>query len=100
MGAAATLQIGAVRVHHVEEWQGNFMPPSAFFVGYDETAFRAVAPSLTPDYYRSDADSLYAFLQSWLLEVDGLKVLYDTGAGNAKERPGIPLFGGLDTPFL
>jgi glyoxylase-like metal-dependent hydrolase (beta-lactamase superfamily II) len=100
MGAAATLQIGAVRVHHVEEWQGNFMPPSTFFVGYDETAFRAVAPSLTPDYYRADADSLYAFLQSWLLEVDGLKVLYDTGAGNAKERPGIPLFGGLDTPFL
>ena len=50
MGAAATLQVGAVRVHHVEEWQGNFMPPSAFFVGDDETAFRAVAPSLTPDY--------------------------------------------------
>ena len=97
MGA---LRIGDVRVHHVEEWQGNFMPPSAFFVGYDEETFRSIAPGLTPDYYRDDADSLYAFLQSWLLEVDGLKVLYDTGAGNAKERPGIPLFGGLDTPFL
>lgn len=95
-----TLRIGDVRVHHVEEWQGNFLPPSAFFVGYDEATFRSIAPSLTPDYYRDDADSLYAFLQSWLLEVDGLNVLYDTGAGNAKERPGIPLFGGLDTPFL
>jgi glyoxylase-like metal-dependent hydrolase (beta-lactamase superfamily II) len=95
-----TLRIGDVRVHHVEEWQGNFLPPSAFFVGYDEATFRRIAPGLTPDYYREDADSLYAFLQSWLLEVDGLKVLYDTGAGNAKERPGIPLFGGLDTPFL
>ena len=94
------LRIGDVRVHHVEEWQGNFLPPSAFFVGYDEATFRSFAPGLTPQYYRDDADSIYAFLQSWILEVDGLKVLYDTGAGNAKERPGIPIFGGLDTPFL
>lgn len=94
------LQVGDVRIHHVEEWQGNFLPPSAFFAGYVEAVFRELAPALTPDYYRGDADSLYAFLQSWVLEVDGLTVLYDTGAGNAKERPGIPLFGGLDTPFL
>jgi glyoxylase-like metal-dependent hydrolase (beta-lactamase superfamily II) len=97
----ATLHVGDVRIHHVEEWQGNFpMPPSAFFQGYDEATFRALAPSLTPDYYRDDADCLYAFLQSWVLEVDGTTLLFDTGAGNAKERPGIPLFGGLHTPFL
>jgi hypothetical protein len=94
------LRIGDVRVHHVEEWQGNFLPPSVFFVGYDEAQFRSFASGLTPQYYRDDADSIYAFLQSWILEVDGLTLLYDTGAGNAKERPGIPLFGGLDTPFL
>jgi glyoxylase-like metal-dependent hydrolase (beta-lactamase superfamily II) len=94
------LRIGSARIHHVEEWQGNFLPPSAFFVGYDEDEFRRLAPALTPDYYSAGADSLYAFLQSWVIEVDGLRVLYDTGAGNAKERPGIPLFGGLDTPFL
>ena len=99
-GPRTSLHVGAVRVHHVEEWQGNFLPPSAFFMGYDEATFRALAPGLTPQYYRDDADSLYAFLQSWIIEVDGLTVLYDTGAGNAKDRPGIPLFGGLDTPFL
>jgi glyoxylase-like metal-dependent hydrolase (beta-lactamase superfamily II) len=94
------LRIGDVRVHHVEEWQGTFLPPSEFFVGYDEATFRSFAPGLTPLYYRGDADSIYAFLQSWILEVDGCTILYDTGAGNAKERPGIPLFGGLDTPYL
>jgi glyoxylase-like metal-dependent hydrolase (beta-lactamase superfamily II) len=95
------LRIGDVRVHHVEEWQGNFpVPPSAFFQGYDEATFRRIVPGLTPAYYSPEADCLYAFLQSWVLEVDGRTVLYDTGAGNAKERPGIPLFGGLDTPFL
>ena len=95
-----TLHIGDVRVRRVEEWQGNFLPPSAFFVGFDEADFRRVVDPLTPDYYNADADSLYAFLQSWLLEVDGQRVLFDTGAGNHKERPGIPIFGNLDMPFL
>lgn len=94
------LRVGNARIHHIEEWQGNFLPPSEFFVGYEESEFRRLAPGLTPEYYSADADSIYAFLQSWVIEVDGLRVLYDTGAGNAKERPGIPLFGGLDTPFL
>lgn len=95
-----TLHVGDARVRRIEEWQGTFLPPSVFFVGYDEEDFRRVAGPLTPDYYRADADSIYAFLQSWLLEVDGLRVLFDTGAGNAKDRPGIPIFGNLDTPFL
>jgi glyoxylase-like metal-dependent hydrolase (beta-lactamase superfamily II) len=95
-----TVQVGDVRVRRVEEWQGNFVPPSAFFVGFDEADFRRVVDPLTPDYYSADADCLYAFLQSWLLEVDGQRVLFDTGAGNHKDRPGIPIFGNLDTPFL
>jgi glyoxylase-like metal-dependent hydrolase (beta-lactamase superfamily II) len=95
-----TLRVGDVLVRRVEEWQGTFMPPSAFFMGFDEADFRRVAGPLTPDYYRPEADSIYGFLQSWLLEVDGLTVVWDTGAGNDKERPGIPLFGNLQTPFL
>jgi glyoxylase-like metal-dependent hydrolase (beta-lactamase superfamily II) len=35
-----------------------------------------------------------------LLEVDGQRILYDTGAGNVKVRPGLTIFGGLKTPFL
>lgn len=95
-----TLHVGDVRVRRIEEWQGNFLPPSVFFVGFDDADFRRVAGPLTPQYYDAAADSLYAFLQTWVLEVDGLTVVWDTGAGNAKERPGIPIFGNLDTPFL
>jgi glyoxylase-like metal-dependent hydrolase (beta-lactamase superfamily II) len=93
-------RIGDVGVRRIEEWQGDFLPPSVFFVGFDPDDFRRVAGPLTPEYYRTESDSLYAFLQSWLLEVDGLRVLFDTGAGNAKDRPGIPIFGNLATPFL
>lgn len=97
---ADELRIGGTRVRRIEEWQGDFLPPSAFFVGFDATDFERVAGPLAPDYYRRETDCLYAFLQSWLLEVDGLRVLFDTGAGNHKDRPGIPIFGNLATPFL
>jgi glyoxylase-like metal-dependent hydrolase (beta-lactamase superfamily II) len=94
------LRVGDVRIHHIEEWQGDYLPPSYFFTGYDDATFRELAPALTPQFYKAESDTIYAFLQSWLLEVDGLKVLFDTGAGNDKVRPGLPIFGGLDTPFL
>lgn len=95
-----TFRVGDALVHRIEEWQGTFLSPSEMFVGYDDAIFRHHAPEFTPDYYRAEEDRYYGFLQSWLLQVDGLHILYDTGAGNDKDRPGIPLFGGLKTDFL
>jgi glyoxylase-like metal-dependent hydrolase (beta-lactamase superfamily II) len=37
---------------------------------------------------------------SWVLAVDGVTVVVDTGAGNDKDRPGQPLFAGLSTSYL
>ena len=92
--------IGDIRVHHVEEWQGAFAAPSELFADFDAALFATFSAELPGDMYLAADDAIYAFLQSWVLERDGLVVLYDTGAGNAKERPGIPLFGNLQTPFL
>src|SRR5204862_4166196 len=39
-------------------------------------------------------------VHSWIVRVDGMTVVVDTGAGNAKERPGLSLFANLDTPYL
>jgi glyoxylase-like metal-dependent hydrolase (beta-lactamase superfamily II) len=94
------LQVGHVRIHQVEEWQGNYLPASHFFTGYDEATFRRLEPGMTPEHYDSAADYIYSFIQSWVLEVDGRKVLYDTGVGNGKDRPGLPIFTGFNTPFL
>ncbi len=38
-------------------------------------------------------------VHSWLLRVDGLARLVDTGAGNGKDLPGLPLFADLTTPI-
>jgi glyoxylase-like metal-dependent hydrolase (beta-lactamase superfamily II) len=92
--------IGAIRVHHIEEWQGAFAAPADLFADFDPALFASFQDQLPADMYLQDSNAVYAFLQSWVLECAGLTVLYDTGAGNAKERPGIPVFGNLDTPFL
>jgi glyoxylase-like metal-dependent hydrolase (beta-lactamase superfamily II) len=43
---------------------------------------------------------IYGVLQSWLIEADGLRILFDTGAGNGKSRPALPIFGDMNTNFL
>jgi len=93
-------QIGDIVVHRVEEWHGNFTTPDTLFTGYDEASFQRHRDLFANGYYDPDANMIHAFLQSWVLEVNGLTVRYDTGAGNHKTRPGIPIFGDLDTDFL
>lgn len=93
-------QVGDIRVSRIEEWQGEFLPPEQMFTGFDSTAFRQHAPEFTPDFHNADTNRYYGFLQSWLIETGALTILFDTGAGNDKDRPGIPLFGQLATPFL
>jgi glyoxylase-like metal-dependent hydrolase (beta-lactamase superfamily II) len=95
-----SFRIGDAHVQRIEEWQGMFIPPSQMFIGYDNEVFHHYAAEFTPGYYSAVEDRYYGFLQSWLLKVDGLNILYDTGAGNDKDRPGIPIFGGLHTDFL
>lgn len=90
--------IGRHKVWRIEEWAGKFSYPEGLFAEYEAEAFQAVEADLTPDYLREG--QIYAFLQSWLIEADGLNILVDTGAGNEKHRPNIPVFGQLDTDFL
>lgn len=92
--------IGDIDVYHVEEWQGPFASPLDLFADFDPVQFRSFCNEIPLDYYQPETDSIYAFLQSWILKTGELVVLFDTGAGNHKERPGIPVFGQLETRFL
>ncbi|QIG54759.1 MBL fold metallo-hydrolase [Altererythrobacter sp. BO-6] len=91
-------QVGNHKVYRAEEWQGGFAPPQDLFAEFDPTVFNDFAAGLEPDYYRDGV--IYAFLQSWVIATETGNILIDTGAGNGKERPNIPVFGKLDTPFL
>jgi glyoxylase-like metal-dependent hydrolase (beta-lactamase superfamily II) len=93
-------RIGDMTLHRIEEWQGGFAPPSAMFRRFDEALWQPHEHELVPDYHQAETGLIYGFLQSWLIDTGAERILFDTGAGNDKERPGIPIFGGLQTEFL
>ena len=91
-------RVGAIEVRRVEEWQGEFTLPEYLFDRFDAAAFAERRAEFEPDYVRNG--NIYGFLQSWLIEAPDMRILYDTGAGNAKDRPAIPIFGNLASDFL
>jgi glyoxylase-like metal-dependent hydrolase (beta-lactamase superfamily II) len=94
------LRIGDVTIHRIEEWRGTFLTPQQLFAGFDDAGYERSKHSVPDGCLHLDTDAIEARLQSWVIEADGLRILYDTGAGNDKIRPGIPVFGNLKTPFL
>ncbi len=91
---------GEFQVYNIEEWQGEFAAPEQLFADFDSGAFAQIVDRIPHAFYRADSNLIYAFLQSWVIKAGDLTILYDTGAGNLKQRPGIPVFGELSTPFL
>lgn len=93
-------RIGDVVVSRVEEWSGGFSAADFLFAGYDEQGWAVHEPEFVPDFYLPDERLVFGVLQSWVIDTGKLRILFDTGAGNAKDRPGIPIFGNLETPFI
>lgn len=93
-------RIGNVTVHRIEEWQGTFAPPSYLFQGYTPEGWEPHAEEFAPEYFDPATGQLYAFLQSWVLDTGKERILFDTGAGNDKDLPNIPIFSHLQTDFL
>jgi glyoxylase-like metal-dependent hydrolase (beta-lactamase superfamily II) len=93
-------QVGGVGVTRIEERMGpSGFAPEQFMTGYD----RAVLLEhlhLMPGFYAPEQNRFISSMHSWLLRVDGLRILVDTCCGNHKERPWFPAFHQLDTPYL
>ena len=90
--------VGDFKVWRIEEWGEPFSPPEDLFVEYQSAAFQRHIASLEPEYYRDGL--VVAFSQSWLVDTGEHRILIDTGAGNQKPRPNMPVFSHLNTPFL
>ncbi len=79
------------------EWQVDTLSPQLFPQTPPE-AWRTWASDYSPTFW-SDAGWRIA-LQTWVVEVDGLTVVVDTGAGNDRDRPAMPPLDHLNTDFL
>ena len=70
------------------------------FPGTPPSGWRDNADLLVPDFFDPDTDQWHIAVQSWVIEVDGLTVVVDTGVGNDRQRPHMPPLDHLNTGFL
>ena len=89
-------QLGAASVTRVVEWRLDL--PLTMFPETPPVAWQKPASGLGDTFWNSD--SWRAVVQTWVIEVDGLTVLVDTGVGNGRDRPAMPFLSDLDTDFL
>ncbi|BBX02543.1 MBL fold metallo-hydrolase [Mycolicibacterium moriokaense] len=89
-------QLGAATVTRVVEWRLDL--PLTMFPETPPTVWHELAPELSPTFW--DSDNWHAVVQTWVIEVDGLTVVVDTGVGNGRDRPAMPFLANLDTDFL
>jgi glyoxylase-like metal-dependent hydrolase (beta-lactamase superfamily II) len=95
-----TMSLGAVSITRVMEWEGLFAPMTALFPDSDEPFYRDNEALLAPHHYDPPTGLMHGCLQTFVLRSEGRTILVDTGAGDGKERPYLPIFGHLQTGFL
>jgi glyoxylase-like metal-dependent hydrolase (beta-lactamase superfamily II) len=90
------LRFGNATVTRVIEWQVDDLPTTVF-PQTPSDAWRD-ASEFTPTFW--DDGGWRIALQIWVVEVDGLTVLVDTGAGNGKARPRMAVLSDLHADFM
>ncbi|MGQ5635782.1 MULTISPECIES: MBL fold metallo-hydrolase [unclassified Streptomyces] len=97
---ADTITLGNVDITRVIEWSGPVRTARFIIPDSDEDTWRRNQQWLAPDFWTPADDAYRCHIQTWVLRSEGRTILVDTGVGNDRERPQIPLFAGLKTDFL
>jgi glyoxylase-like metal-dependent hydrolase (beta-lactamase superfamily II) len=92
------VQVGRACVTRIVEFQFELGTQS--FAKTPRSGWHDNADLLVPDFFDPDADKWRIAVQSWVVEVDGLTVVVDTGVGNDRQRPHMPPLDHLNTAFL
>lgn len=92
------VQLGRASVARVVEFQ--FSLKTKFFHRTPASEWHDNADLLVPDFFNPDTDEWHIAVQSWVIEVDGLTVVVDTGVGNDRDRPHMPALDHLTTGYL
>jgi glyoxylase-like metal-dependent hydrolase (beta-lactamase superfamily II) len=96
VSASGTIVLGDVSVTRVLEWTGPIRTVADMVPDSTPAGRAALSPP-----FRDPADDAYrCAIQTWVLRSEGRTILVDTGAGNDRDRPQIPTFDHLQTPFL
>jgi glyoxylase-like metal-dependent hydrolase (beta-lactamase superfamily II) len=97
----STWTIGAVRVARIEEQLGPAsFAPERYLAGFERELLARHRAWLIPNHYSPERDRFITSVHSWLIRTERHTILLDCCGGNHKERPGLPRFHRLETPFL
>ncbi|HEY0813692.1 MAG TPA: MBL fold metallo-hydrolase, partial [Pseudonocardia sp.] len=100
MSPADTLQLGDVTITRVVEWSGAIRTAHEIIPDCAPETWQEHRDELVPDFWNPDDDAYLCAIQSWVIRSEGRTIVVDTGAGNDRERPQVPQFDHLATPFL
>ncbi|WP_319452622.1 MULTISPECIES: MBL fold metallo-hydrolase [unclassified Mycobacterium] len=73
---------------------------TSLFTETPPQAWAENAELLEPDFWDRGAEQWRIAMQTWVVQVDGLTVVVDTGVGNDRDRPHMPPLDHLSTDFL
>jgi glyoxylase-like metal-dependent hydrolase (beta-lactamase superfamily II) len=90
--------LGKATIVRVPEWE--FELGTKFFADTPAQVWVDEAELLVPTFHDPETGRWRVAMQSWVIEVDGLTVVVDTGIGNDRDRPQFPIMSGLSTDFL
>jgi glyoxylase-like metal-dependent hydrolase (beta-lactamase superfamily II) len=92
------VRLGRASVARVVEFEFELTTKS--FPRTPASGWRDNPDLLVPDFFDPLTDKWRIAVQSWVIEVDGLTVVVDTGVGNDRQRPHMPPLDHLNTGFL
>jgi glyoxylase-like metal-dependent hydrolase (beta-lactamase superfamily II) len=95
--------MGRVRLGHASVarvLELRFDLATRYFPATPPSRWRDNADLLVPDFFDPGTEQWHIAIQSWVIEVDGLTVIVDTGVGNDRQRPHMAALDHLNTGFL
>lgn len=96
-----TWKVGSATITRIEEQVGpNDLPAGHFLPDLVRDRFERHLPWMVPVHYDPVGDKLITSNHAWLIRTGQHTILLDSCAGNHKERPWLPRFHQLNTPFL
>jgi glyoxylase-like metal-dependent hydrolase (beta-lactamase superfamily II) len=93
-------KVGKATITRIEETYLPVYPIADIFPEFSEADLKEHGHWLAPDHYEIASKKIKLSVHSWLLQVDGKKILIDCCCGNNKPRPTRPHWNMLNEPWL
>ena len=95
-----TYKIGNAKITRVTETLLMALTPEKLFADWDETVLDEYSRWLVLGHRQEKRRNVILSVHTWVIELDGIIILVDTGIGNDKIRPFSQMFHQLHTPYL